>query len=268
MSPRDAARAGRGNERRRIPPLGDSWCIKPDDRDSAPATPATHVRSENDRQSGRLGAPADSPAPAPEIGARRSAATSYGDLTAIIRLQSAEMERLAFENERLMDRLETFFGLHENDQRLRQDLQEQIQYLNQRAEACAPPQDADAIRREVRESMIEEIKPVLIAILDLFEHSLERPTETPGVPPARALRNPLPIEEILRLPEILTRPLEELTTPVGEAPAGHPGPGSGASDPSQRSNDAGRDQRPANQDRQDPRDSALPGVFAWTKLFA
>ncbi len=228
--------------------------------------PETHMGSENGRQSGGLGAPADSPAPAPEIAARRSAATSYGDLAAIIRLQSIELERLAFENERLMDRLETFFGLHENDQRLRQDLQEQIQRLNERAEACAPAQDAVAIRREVRESMIEEIKPVLTAILDLLEHSLERPAEAPGLPPAQAPRNPLPMEEILRLPEILTRPLEELTAPVGKAPAGHPG--SGAADPSERSNGAGRSQRPVRHDRQDAPGSALPGVFAWTNLFA
>ncbi len=76
------------------------------------------------------------------------------------------------------------------------------------------------------------------------------------------------MEGLLRLPDILTRPLEELTTPVGEAPAGHPGPGDRASDPSQRSNDPGRNQRPAGHDRHDPRDSALPGVFAWTNLFA
>jgi hypothetical protein len=226
------------------------------------------MHSEDDRQSGRPGAPADSPAPAPEIAARRSAATGYGDLAAIIRLQSTEMERLAFENERLMDRLETFFGLHENDQRLRQDLQEQIQHLNERAEACAPAQDADTIRREVRESMIEEIKPVMVAILELLERSLERPAEAPGVAPAQAPRNPLPVEEILRLPEILTRPLEELTAPAAEAPAGHPGPGPGAADPSERSTGAGRSQRPARHDRRDARGSALPAVFAWTNLFA
>ncbi len=254
--------------------MGDSWRIEPDDKDSNAATPATHVRpdthvhSEDDRQSGRLGAPADSPAPVPEITARRPAATGYSDLAAIIRLQSTEMERLAFENERLMDRLETFFGLHENDQRLRQDLQEQIQHLNQRAELCAPPHDADAIRREVRESMIEEIKPVMVAILDLLERSLERPAEAPAGAPAQAPRHPLAMEGLLRLPEILTRPLEELTAPVGEAPTGHPGPGSDASDPSERSNDAGRSQGPASDDRRDPRDSALPGVFAWTNLFA
>ena len=260
--------------------MGDSWRIEPDDRDFAPAAPATHVRRENDRRSGRLGAPADSPAPAPEITARRSAATSYGDLAAIIRLQSTELERLAFENERLMDRLETFFGLHENDQRLRQDLQEQLRRLNERAEACAPARDADAIRREVRESMIKEIKPVMIAILELLEHSRERPAEAPEIPPARAPHDSLPphdslaphnslaMEGFLRLPEILTRPLEELTTPVGKAPAGRPGSGPGTAGPSKRSNDAGRSQRPARHDRRDAHDSALSDVFAWTNLFA
>ena len=272
--------------------MSDSWRIEPDDKDVVPATPATqmrpetymhpethmrpetqmhpetHMRNEDDRQSGRLDAPADSPAPAPEITARRSAATGYGDLAAIIRLQSTEMERLAFENERLMERLETFFGLHENDQRLRQDLQEQIQHLNERAEACAPAQDADTIRREVRESMIEEIKPVMVAILELLERSLERPAEAPAGTPAQASPHPLAMEGLLRLPEILTRPLEELTSPVGKAPAGHPGSGSGAPGPSERSNGAGQSRRPARPDRQDARDSALPGVFAWTNLFA
>ncbi len=254
--------------------MSDSWRIEPDDKDIAPATPATQMRpatqmhSEDDRQSGRLGAPADSPISAPEITARRSAATSYSDLAAIIRLQSTEMERLAVENERLTERLETFFGLHENDQRLRQDLQEQIQHLNERAEACAPAQDADAIRREVRESMIEEIKPVMVAILELLERSLERPAEAPIIPPEQASRNSLPMEEFLRLPEILTRPLEELTTPMDKAPAGHPGPDSGTADPSQRSNDAGRSQRPARHDRQDAGGSVLPDAFAWTNLFA
>ncbi len=252
----------------------DSWRIEPDDKDVAPATPAIHMRpetymhNEGDRQSERLGAPADSPAPAPKITARKSAATGYGDLAAIIRLQSTEMERLAFENERLMDRLETFFGLHENDQRLRQDLQEQMQHLNERAEACALAPDADAIRREVRETMVEEIKPVMIAILDLLEHSRERPAEAPGVPPAQTLGNPLSMDGFLRLPEILTRPLEELTTPVATVPAGHPGRGSGASDSGERSNGAGQSQRPARHDRQDARGSALPAVFAWTNLFA
>ena len=244
--------------------------------------PETQMGGENDRQSGRPSTPADSPAPAPEIAARRSAATGYGDLATIIRLQSTELERLAFENERLLDRLETFFGLHENDQRRCQDLQEQILRLNERAEARAPAQDADAIRREVRESMIEEIKPVLIAILELLEHSLERPAEAPGIPPAQAPRNAIPLEELLRLPEILTRPLEELTTPADKAPAGRPGPGSGSDtagpSPSKRSNDAGRSQRPAKhgqarhgQAKQVHRDAgvgALPDVFAWTNLFA
>ncbi len=239
-------------------------------RPENPMRPEKQVPNEDSRRSGDLGARADNPAPASEATARRSAATGYGDLAAIIRLQSTELERLALENERLMDRLETFFGLHENDQRLRQDLQEQIQHLNQRAEAYAPAPapDTNAIRREVRESMSEEIKPVLIAILEMLEHSLERPSEAPAGPPAQALRTPLSMEGFLRLPEILTRPLEELTTPVGKEPAEHPDPGSRASDPSERSPGAGQSQRPAKHDRQDTRDSALPGAFAWTNIFA
>ena len=107
-------------------------------------------------------------------------------------------------------------------------------------------------------------------IRTLARNALERPAEAPGIPPEQAPQSALPMEEFLRLPEILTRPLEELIAPVGKAPAGHPGPdtGPGTSDTSERSNDAGQSQRPAKHDRQDARGSALPDVFAWTNLFA
>ena len=114
--------------------------------------------------------------------------------------------------------------------------------------------------------MIEEIKPVLTAILDLLERSLERPAVALENPPAQAPRDPFRVEELLRLPEILTRPLEELITPVSEAPAGPPG--AGAAGPSEDSNDPGPSQRPAKRDRRDVSGSALPGIYAWTNLFA
>ncbi len=238
--------------------MGEPWRTEPADRAFAPAAPGTATHGDNGQPRGH--APADSPGPVPETAPRGSAATSYGDLATIIRLQSTELERLALEKERLMDRLETFFRLHENDQRLRQDLQLQIQRLTESVEASAPAYDAEAIRREAREGMIDEVKPVLVAILELLERSLERRAGEPEETPQAAGRS-LPMEEFLRLPEILTRPLEELTMRVGETPA--PRPVS-----NQTANAPARSEPSENRGYRAPPGPALPGVFTWTNLFS
>jgi hypothetical protein len=245
--------------------VGDSntWRNEPGDSEFASIASDTDMRGDNDLRTGHLTVLPDSPRPAPGIAAPEPAAINHGDLAAIIRLQSTELERIAIENERLMDRLDTFFRLHENDQRLRQDLQEQIQNLNERAKNSAPAYDIDAVRREARECMIEEIKPVLVAILDLIEHSLPRSAEEPGRAP-QSTSNPLPREEFLRLPEILTRPLEELTTQVGETPAQRPA----AAAPIEIRNATAQSHRPERQGHRGGHDHALPGVFAWTNLFS
>jgi hypothetical protein len=241
--------------------VGEPWRTEPADREFAPAGPGTVTQGDTDQPTGQIAAPADSPEPVPEIASRGSAATSYGDLATIIRLQSTELERLALEKERLMDRLEKFFRLHENDQRLRQDLQLQIQRLTERVEAAAPAYDADAIRREAREGMIEEVKPVLVAILELLERSLERRPGEPEETPPQTAGHTLPMEEFLRLPEILTRPLEELTMRVGETPAPRPVSNQNANAPA-------RSEPSENRGYRAPPGPALPGVFTWTNLFS
>ena len=115
------------------------WRSEPDHSDVGDAsTPGTEWPAENDRAVTHLAGLIEGLKAVPEIATRRSAATSYGDLAAIIRLQSTELERLALENERLMARLETFFRFHEDAQKRHQDLQERIERLSQDAAPRTP----------------------------------------------------------------------------------------------------------------------------------
>jgi hypothetical protein len=245
--------------------LRNTWRTELDDSDVADAsTPGAELPADNDRTVTHLAGLAADLEAVPEIATRRSAAISYGDLAAIIRLQSTELERLALENERLMARVETFLRFHENEQKLHQDLQERIERLSQDAAPRAPALDADEVRREVRASMSEEIKPVLVAILDLLERSRRQPAREADAAPARAIGNPLPVDEFLRLPEILTRPLEELVTPLAKTPAPPPE----AADPVPSRAQAARAEPARRHGHGETRPAELPGVFAWTNLFA
>jgi hypothetical protein len=117
-------------------------------------TPGPGLRAVDDRISELLATLIDAPDPTPEVGARKPAATGYGDLAAIVRLQSTELERLALENERLMDRLEAFIRLQENEHKLRQELQDQVQRLGERPAAPTPAYDLDMVRRTLLEAAI------------------------------------------------------------------------------------------------------------------
>jgi hypothetical protein len=104
----------------------------------------------------------------PELAPRRSAATNYGDLAAIIRLQSTEIERLALENDRLAARMDAVHQRQETEQNQCRDLEQRLREANARNENPAQAFDVVEIRRAAREGMSAEIKPVLVAILDLL----------------------------------------------------------------------------------------------------
>ncbi len=90
-------------------------------------------------------------------------------LAAIIRLQSTEIERLALENDRLAVQLSAVHQFHENEQHQRRNLERQLREVSARNEPPAPAFDVEEIRRAAREGMSAEIKPVLVAILDLLD---------------------------------------------------------------------------------------------------
>ncbi len=85
------------------------------------------------------------------------------DLPALVRFQSGELERLAHENHRLMDRIESFLQLQHREQVLRQQLQNQVDRLCENLDRpAAPALNRAAIRAEAREGVAEELKPVLL----------------------------------------------------------------------------------------------------------
>ena len=187
-------------------------------------------------------------------------------LAAIIRLQSTEIERLALDNDRLAARLDAVSQLHEDERNQRLDLDRRLYVASLRNETPPPAIDVHEIRRAAREGMSAEIKPVLTAILDLLESTLPRGgeiakpaamvEETPVSAPASLVVEV--IGDLQRLPEILTRPIEELTSDTGNA---GPTPDRVADLPARNlpRESSAMSSAPA---------SALPSVFAWTHLFS
>ncbi len=202
----------------------------------------------------------------PELVPRRSAATNYGDLAAIIRLQSTEIERLALENDRLAARMDAVHHRQETEQNQRRDLEQRLREANARNEIPAPAFDVEEIRRAAREGMSTEIKPVLVAILDLLESTLSH-TSDAAKPVQAEAPVPAPIDLIAeikgdfhRLPDILTRPLEELTSRSGNS-------GSAPDRVMEPPAPAPRVERPrATYKETQPR--AIPSIVPWTNLFS
>jgi len=150
---------------------------------------------------------------------------SRSALAAIIRLQSTEIERLALENDRLAARLDAVHQRHENERTQRRDLERQLREASTRDQPPAPTFDVEEIRRAAREGMSAEIKPVLVAIIDLLESTLLRGAEAEkpaakvgGAPVSTPADRAAEVgTDFHQLPEILTRPLEELLSDPGKA---------------------------------------------------
>ncbi len=205
-------------------------------------------------------------------------------LAAIIRLQSAEIERQALENDRLAERLDSVHRLIDDERNQRRILDRQLREANLRNAPAPPVLDVEEIRRAAREGMSAEIKPVLMAILDLLETTLPRDAETApsaamaaqtpesapeSTPESTPVSTPAGlvaevIEDFRRLPDILTRPIEELTNGAGSA---EPAPDQVAAPatPFRLLESPVRQPRPP---RHQAPGSAMPSAFAWTSLFS
>lgn len=247
--------------------------------------------------------------------------STHSGLATIVRLQSSELERLARENERLMDRIETLLRLQEREQVLRQQMQAQIGQLGERIAEWQPTALAAPATSAGRGREDEEIKPVLLAMLDLLErmapgatartapkpHPMargesretdsERRTESvaaadghAALPPDQAARSAgaetedivepaldrpasvsAPAEsktdqaeapgEAFGLPEILKRPIEDLTTARrSTATTASSNAGKSASGPQ-----SARQGRPI---RRAAERTGAPAMFAWTSIFS
>ena len=244
--------------------------------------------------------PEEIPEPTPVFATRRSPATNHGDigqidkvqrihavtgisegaslnsdsvLAAINRLQSSEIERLTLENEQLAERMDAVNQHLEDEQNRRRSLDQQLREASLRNAPPAPAFDVEEIRRAAREGMSAEIKPVLTAILDLLESALSRGAETIGpaavngdttVPTPASLAKEV-IDDFQQLPQILTRPIEELIG-SGSRNAGV-APDPVVDLPEQAAPQETRMPKP-RPPRYRERSSAMPSVFAWTSLFS
>lgn len=184
-------------------------------------------------------------------------------LPALLHLQHAELERLVKDNERLMDRIETLLQIQGREQILRQQMQNQVDRIGEQMKLAPPAEALDAVRREARAGVTEEIKPVLMAILDALERFADKSGSKASAETAEPA-DPFQGEDYGNLPAILTRPLNELMDD--------------GSDPG-RSNSSASRRRPRkalfhNRKRTRPEtltdleSTAGPGPFTWTTVFS
>ncbi len=136
--------------------------------------------------------------------------------TAVLKSRSSALEQLSDSNRRLMDRIDILLRIQEREQVLRQQLQNQVDRLSDRIpeRALALPETPQV----ASDSVVNELKPVLTAMLDLLERCLPRAqASAESKTPAVQDRVEVPAPEVYpTLPEILRRPLEELTSGSGE----------------------------------------------------
>lgn len=193
-----------------------------------------------------------------------------GALNVLVNLQSTEIQRLSRANEQLFDRIETFLQIQEREQVLRQQLQNQLDRLTERLGLPTPAvnqvaePDRGSDERHTGDKVTEEIKPVLVAILEVLERSFQQPEKGPEPAPVpEARQNPLPPEPYRTLPDILIRPVEDLLSgppPGGERAKLHDQPRPGDQKAARNAaKPASRPPEPA---------PVLPSLFAWMAIFS
>jgi hypothetical protein len=144
-------------------------------------------------------------------GPHRRRSTDNAGSPVQVQQQQAELERLIEDNKRLMDRIETLLQIQGREQVLRQQLQNQVEHIGERMKLSPPVETLEAVRREARAGVTEEIKPVLMAILDALERFTGNPESKAA--PAEIVEltdDPYRGEDYGKLPLILTRPIGEL----------------------------------------------------------
>lgn len=208
------------------------------DQDGAPAPAEPAARRAPER------AQTGTAAPDPDDGRR---------FLEVIDLQATQLDRLSQLNERLMDRVETLLQIQEREQVLRQQLQNQVDRLSERADLPAPAQVSAPVSDAP--SPADDLKPLLLTIVDLLERTL--PRARPADPPVSALAEARPDPaELPDLPEFLRQPRD------AEGPAARPN-GAATGAPTQPPPALDRGTPPPRAPR-----ARLPDSFAWTSLFS
>lgn len=176
-----------------------------------------------------------------------------------------EMRRLSHENAALAAHVETLLQDHDTAHADRTRMLARLDHVC-RLVAAQPDTTGQQLRRE----LTGELKPILLAIVNLLELSTGRAGAPeaeaagpagPGGAPRAATHTPAPPtlapptlapEEHQALPAILTRPLEELLTPARTPPR----------------RDAEQTAGPPRATGHATEPSSANGAFSWTSLFS
>ena len=132
------------------------------------------------------------------------------DLIAIVRSQATELQRLGREHQDLIDRLDTVLQFQKREQVLLLTLQEQVDRLTDQVENQPPAIEPGTISQEVRSAVTADLQPILVAIVDLLEIALRMGSAQPQTVSPGVDQEVSPSEDFHRLPDILTRSLDEL----------------------------------------------------------
>ena len=139
------------------------------------------------------------------------------DLAAFLRLQSTELQRLSQTQQDLVNRLDTVLHVQKQDRVLLQNLQEQVESLADRVKGQTPAIEPSVISQEVRNGVTADLQPILVAVVELLELAMRVGSAPPHATSAGADGEVSPGEDFRRLPDILTRSLDELPIDGGSA---------------------------------------------------
>ena len=190
---------------------------------------------------------------------------------ALLEVQAAKLDRLARDNARLMDRLDTLLQIQEREQILRQQMQSQVIRLTEQVSSAPTGPDLATIRHEAREAMTSDLKPVLTVVLNLLERLADKAPDA-SIPAPEPGRTPPPAD-IQDIPAFLKQPVEhsgwhEPANVSTTLPKGM--------DPNRRDHDVPR-ARPAAAPRPNARANShqarppvgkLPSLFDWMTIYA
>ncbi len=151
--------------------------------------------------------------------------------------QNPEVRQLSTQTEQLTQFMISLLRRHESERAQREALQATLERLIEQLGTAAEPPAPVALADEIRRGVVEDLQPLMHAIIDLLELSVGRvapnPTSSPEAgaaagaghagsdrdTPARSL----PSDDLPKaLPDILTKSVEELVSKVGA-----PGPNGG-----------------------------------------
>ena len=144
--------------------------------------------------------------------------------------QNTDVRQLSAQTERLTQFMISLLRRHESERAQREALQATLERLIEQLGASAEPPAPATLADEIRRGVVEDLQPLMHAILDLLElsmgHVAPNPASSPDAGVAASANHTgtdqdvsarsLPSDDLPKaLPDILTKSVEELVTKVG-----------------------------------------------------